>query len=121
MKKSKRNYLIFLEDILDSAKQIEIYTNNLTKKNFTESVQVQDAVIRRLEVIGEAVKALPASFRKNHPEVQWKEIAGMRDILIHEYFGVNINRLWETVQKDIPDLKKKIKKILYTPQKRMFG
>lgn len=73
---------------------------------------LQDAIIRRIEIIGEAVKQLPPTFKKQYPEIAWKEIAGMRDILIHEYFGVNINVVWKTIQKDIPKLKEQIEELL---------
>ena len=103
MKKGKRDYLIFLEDILESAKRIEEYTQSFTKEKLLEDQKVQDAVIRRFEIIGEAVKKLPPGLKKNNKEIKWKEIAGIRDILIHEYFGVNMNRVWKTIEKDIPD------------------
>ena len=99
---------LYLEDISESIAQIEKYTKKANQKMFINDVQLQDSVIRRLEIIGEAVKNIPLSFKNKHPEVPWKEIAGTRDILIHEYSGVNIERIWKTIKKDIPDLKKKI-------------
>lgn len=71
-----------------------------------------DGVIRNLEVIGEAVKNIPANFRKKYPDVEWKKIAGLRDILIHEYFGMDYELLWDIVEKKIPILNKQIEKIL---------
>jgi len=68
--------------------------------------------LRRLEVIGEAVKNLPLDFREKYPNIDWKKIAGLRDVLIHAYFGVSLERIWVIVKDDLPDLKKKIKKIL---------
>ena len=73
-------------------------------------MNLRDATIRRLEIIGEAVKNIPNSFRNKYPEVPWRNIAGFRDILIHAYFGINLDRVWNIIKKDLPDLKKNIKK-----------
>lgn len=110
--KKDRDYIMFLEDIADSVKLIEKYAKGYSKKKFSSNEQKQDAIIRRFEVIGEAVKHLPTSFKKKHKEIDWKKIAGMRDVLIHEYFGVNTDKIWKTIKEDIPDLKQKTQKIL---------
>lgn len=103
---------IFLEHILESILLIKQYTANLSKDEFVLSLQIQDAVIRRLEIVGEAVKNLPLEFRNTYPTIPWRQIAGMRDILIHEYFGVDLNLTWKTIQKDILGLEQTIKKII---------
>ncbi|MFH1218481.1 MAG: DUF86 domain-containing protein, partial [Candidatus Peregrinibacteria bacterium] len=104
----KKEPKILLEHIIESIEAIEKYTKGRTKEKFSKAKMMQDAIVRRIEIIGEAVKNLPPTFRKKHPKIAWQEIAGMRDVLIHEYFGVNINVVWETIRKDIPKLKKQI-------------
>ncbi len=104
----KKDPKIFIKHIIESIESIEKYTKGQTKENFPREKMMQDAVIRKIEIIGEAVKNLPSHFKKKYPKIAWRDIAGMRDILIHEYFGVNINVVWKTVQEDIPKLKKQI-------------
>ncbi|MBU1954125.1 DUF86 domain-containing protein [Patescibacteria group bacterium] len=107
----KKDPEIFIEHILESIAFIEQYIEPHDQKAFFANQQIQDSVLRRLEIIGEAVKNLPASFKKKFNDIAWKKIAGMRDILIHDYFGVDILQVWNTVRKDLPELKKKLKKI----------
>lgn len=99
---------IFLGHIRESIEEIENYTGGMLKKDFLKSRKTQDAVIRRIEIIGEAVKNLPRDFKERHREIPWREIAGMRDQLIHGYFGIDMNVVWKTVKKDIPELKQEI-------------
>lgn len=110
--KGKKDPKIFLGHIMESIDRIESDTVGLSEAGFSEMPTVQDAVIRRLEIIGEAVRNIPKSFRSEHPEIPWKKIAGMRDVLIHEYFGVDLELVWKIVQKDIPKLKKQISKLV---------
>ena len=107
-----KNPKIFLEDILESIERIEKYTQGKTLDEFLDDYEKQDAIIKRLEIIGEAVKNIPPTIRKEHPEIPWKDMAGMRDVLVHEYFGVRMERVWHTAKNDIPTLKQQITKIL---------
>ncbi len=108
MKKDER---VFLSDILESIEAVEEYSKGINKKEFFENKQIQDAVMRRLEIIGEAAKNISKEFRIKHSAIQWQKIAGLRDILIHFYHGVNLERVWVVINDDLPDLKKKIKEI----------
>ena len=102
----KRDMRVYLQDIWESILAVEEYTQGLTKEEFLNNRQVQDAVIRRLEIIGEAVKYISGDFKSKYPEIAWAKIAGLRDVLIHQYFGVNLKRIWEVVKTDLPLLKK---------------
>jgi len=108
MKKDPR---IFIEHILECIERIEEYVKNLTKDEFFKSTQPQDAVIRRIEIIGEAVKNLPAEVKEKYPDIAWKDMAGMRDILIHGYFGVDLELTWKVAKENVRDLKRKILKM----------
>jgi uncharacterized protein with HEPN domain len=107
----KKDIKVFLEHILESINLIEEYMQNKTKTEFLETKQLQDAVIRRIEIIGEAVKNIPDDIKGKFKDIPWRNIMGMRDILIHQYFGVDLELTWEVINNNIPELKNQISSI----------
>jgi uncharacterized protein with HEPN domain len=108
----------YLGHILQAAGDIAEHISGYDKKLFCDEKKTHDAVIRQLMIIGEAAKNLPMDFRKKHSAVPWKTIAGMRDILVHEYFGVDLALAWKMAKDDVPDLKEKILKISRSNKQR---
>lgn len=107
-----RDYKLYLDDILEAIKRIEKYTKSSTLEKFKKDVLVIDGVVRNLEIIGEAVKNIPADVKDKCPDVEWKNIAGLRDILAHEYFGVDTDILWDIIENKLSGLKKQISRLL---------
>ena len=108
MKKDK----IYLQHIYEAAGYIENFIGTMGKDEFLKNILVQSAVIRQLEIIGEAVKNLSAVLRRKYKEIPWSDVAGLRDKLIHGYFGVDLKLVWKISTKDMPELKNQISKIL---------
>lgn len=108
MKKDPR---VYLAHILECAQKIERYTTE-GKEHFMSDSMVQDAVLRNLEVIGEATKRLDDAYRKMHPQIPWRAVAGLRDVLIHQYEGVDMDRVWNVVVDALPNLKDAIAELL---------
>ena len=102
----------YLQHILDAISNIEKFIEGITKEEFTKNLEKQYAILRGLEIIGEAAKNLSRELKRKYPHIPWKEIAGMRDKLIHQYFGVNLDLVWETVKTKLPELKNQISIIL---------
>lgn len=108
----KKDPKVFIGHIVESIQLIEEYTQHLTLVKFKKDIFAQDAIIRRLQVIGEAVKNLDISFRVKHSEIPWKQMAGMRDVIIHEYFDVDLALTWSVVKRELPAIKEKLQMVL---------
>ncbi len=108
----KKNFYIYLEHILESINSIVDYIKGMNQKEFLENKMVQDAVIRHLEIIGEATKKSDKNFKEEYNFIPWRKMAGMRDKLIHDYMGIDIWAVWDTVDDYIPELKEHIEKII---------
>lgn len=107
----KRDLGLFLTDILEAISRINAYTKGMGYEGFVKDEKTRDAVVRNLEIIGEAAKNLPDDIKGGYPKVNWKAITGMRDKLTHEYFGVSVEILWETVKNDLPPFESQIRMI----------
>jgi len=103
---------VFLKHVLESIEHIEDYTRGKSEKEFLKAVETQDAVMRRLAVVGEAAKNIPEALRNKHSSIDWKAIIGLKNVLVHEYFGVDMKIIWQIVKKDMPSLKSEIVKML---------
>ncbi len=108
----RQKNIIYIKHIRDAIKSILEYTKDVNKKSFNSKELIQDAIIRRIEIIGEAVKNVSNEFREKYSDIPWKKIVGMRDKLIHGYFNVDVERVWNVIINDIPVLKKQIEDII---------
>jgi len=107
-----RNFALYLKDILYAMESIEQFVIGLDFEGFQKDYKTVSAVVRNFEIIGEATKGLPEEIRQKYPQIPWKEMVGMRDRLIHVYFGVDYNLVWRTIKERIPQVKPMIKKVL---------
>ncbi len=108
----KNDPSIYFEHILEAIEAIESYSQGLTKSDFLQSPITQDAVLRRLEIIGEAARNIPPSIKQKERSIPWDDIVAMRNILTHEYFGVDLEVVWKTVKYDLPSLRRIVEKLL---------
>lgn len=107
-----RNYNVYLQDMYDSVIRGISFIKGFNFKKFNNDEKTQYALIRAIEIVGEASKKIPSHIKKKHPDIPWREISGMRDKLIHDYFGVNAKVVWKTAREDLPSLKKSLEIIL---------
>ncbi|MGC8972038.1 MAG: DUF86 domain-containing protein [bacterium] len=110
--KRRKEILYFLRRYFNAIGKIERYTKGVTFENFCKNEMLIDAVIRNFEIIGEAVKSIPIEIQMKYPGIEWKEASGFRNVLIHEYFGIDLEAIWDTINNDIPIFKDKILKVL---------
>ena len=108
----RREFEDYLRDIVDAMGKAQQFVKNLSYKEFKEDDKTVFAVVRALEIVGEATKNIPNDIRNDHPQIPWKDMAGMRDVLIHDYFGADVETVWLTVTEKIPQVKPMIEKIL---------
>ena len=101
----KRAILDYINDILDAMTKAQEFIQGLSYNKFLKDVKTQFAAVRAIEIIGEAAKNIPVSVRKKYPQIPWREISGMRDKIVHEYFGLNQKVIWRTLKEDIPTVK----------------
>ena len=106
-----RDYRLYIDDILEAIQRVEEYTAGMDFEDFAENRLVVDAVVRNLEIIGESCRALPQEIWERYPDVEWRKIVGLRNILIHQYFGVDLELLWDILKNKLPELKMKVEKI----------
>ena len=114
---SSREWTFRIQDILTAIDKIEEYLHGMNVNQFKKSNIAIDAVIRNLEIIGEASKNIPSTIRRSNPSIPWAEMNGMRNILIHEYFGVDLNIVWHTVKTYLPPLQEQLESLLQTVKK----
>lgn len=103
---------MYVHHMLDAIETIANYTRGVTQAKFYKTKLIQDGVIRNLLILGEAAKRVPKDIRSKHPGIDWRNIAGMRDVLVHDYLGVDLEVLWEVIENHLPELRQQLEKIL---------
>ena len=115
---SERNHKLYIRDILDSSRKIMDYAKDTSFKDFSKNQMLIDAVVRNLEIIGEASKNIPDEVKQKYPQIDWRKIAGLRDIVVHKYFSIDNEILWDIIKNNIPDLASKIEILLKEEMKK---
>src|SRR3989338_6554939 len=113
----KRDHKLFMNDIIMAMKSIEEFVGDMTFEKPESDEKTSSVVIRKFEIIGEAAKYMPSDVKEKYKDIQWKSMAGMRDRLIHAYFGIDYNLVWSAIKNEIPKLKPKLKKVLSSMEK----
>jgi uncharacterized protein with HEPN domain len=108
---SKRSIDVLIGDITEAIEKIERYTNGISKKEFMSDDKTIDAVVRNLEIIGEAASRMPDRIKNNQNMIKWKKIIGLRNRIVHEYFGIDVELVWNIIQKDLPMFKDKLRSL----------
>jgi len=108
----RRNYLLYLEDILESAIKVQSYAGDLSFEDILKDEMRIDAIVRNFEIIGEASSKIPQEIRDKYPSVEWKRISDFRNVLAHEYFGIKYKIMWDIIKNKLPELEKQIKPII---------
>lgn len=108
----KRDFRLFVKDIISAMDSIEKFVSDMTIDEIEQDDKTSSAVIRKFEIIGEATKQIPDALRSRHPEIPWRRMSGMRDRLVHAYFGIDYKLVWDAIKVEIPNLKPKLEKIL---------
>jgi len=114
----KREYVLYLEDMLRSMERIHEYLENQSFKQFKQNYMAVDAVIRNFEIIGEASKSIPLDIKEKYPEIPWKKMVGLRNLITHEYFGVDYEMIWEIARNNLPQNRSDLKKIITKESQR---
>jgi uncharacterized protein with HEPN domain len=109
---SEREWKLFLKDAQKSANRIIEYIKGMDRKEFFYDHKTFDAVMRNIEIIGEAIKHIPSEIREKYKEIEWKKIAGLRDIVVHEYFGIDEDIIWDVVENKVPELKTQLEVLI---------
>ncbi|BBL82788.1 DUF86 domain-containing protein [Thermus thermophilus] len=109
---SKRDARLLLQDMLESLEKIDRYTAGLTFERFAQDDRTVDAVVRNLEVIGEAARQIPSEVRERYPEVPWRRVIGLRNVVVHEYFAVDVEIVWTVVRQSLPELKEALRRMM---------
>ena len=108
---SSRTVDLLIEDIWEAIEKVERYMKGMTRESFEKDEKTADAVVRNLEIIGEAANRLPADFKEDYPDIEWSKIVGLRHRVVHEYFGVDLDIIWQIIRSDLPLFKRELQRI----------